>query len=314
MKTLSFMLAALFLFTSCQKEKEGVYNPKKKISKVYYQLEDYPKELSEVWTWDGDLLKEVEGSDMTMLFYYKNDRIDYITDQRDISGLYYVYDGSEIDKIIIKENGVEVATVEYGYRKGKIVKMTVLADFSSILEDIGGFAAPAKNTRVPLLSYFVSPEILKYMYGNGNNYGYASTKAVSNSELNAEFEYDGDNVKKVTYTSQMNVEMDELPFPISIKLTGAITYSHDKKNNPYYGFPVPSTEYGYFHKNNITSQNISISATAAGFPVELPFSSPSSSYTYKYDDKFPIERISHISESYNGETTEYEEKTFWEYL
>jgi hypothetical protein len=44
------------IFTAC--DKEGVYNPKQKISKIYaqsyYGLEKIkpPKELAETWTWD----------------------------------------------------------------------------------------------------------------------------------------------------------------------------------------------------------------------------------------------------------------------
>jgi hypothetical protein len=103
LKTLSFAFAALFLFASCSKEEEGVYSPKKKISKVYYEWEDAPKELIETWTWNGDLLTKIEYGNDVLLFKYKNDRIDYITDEGNTGGMYFIYDGSEIDKIIINK-------------------------------------------------------------------------------------------------------------------------------------------------------------------------------------------------------------------
>lgn len=50
--------AAALLMVSCNKEQEGVFNPKKKIVEVY-DCNDDTRELSQRWNWDGDLLKSI---------------------------------------------------------------------------------------------------------------------------------------------------------------------------------------------------------------------------------------------------------------
>ena len=83
-------LALMFVFASC--EKEGVFNPKKKISEIYksssysYDGETYntPKYLSERWNWDGKILKSVD--------YYDNDgSLDYSET--------YTYDKNRLPKV-----------------------------------------------------------------------------------------------------------------------------------------------------------------------------------------------------------------------
>ena len=73
-----FCVALVALFISCDK-KEGVYNPSKKIQKIY-TVEDGDKELSEVWHWDGKVLTSIDYIDdmyaTTATFSYdKNNRM-----------------------------------------------------------------------------------------------------------------------------------------------------------------------------------------------------------------------------------------------
>ena len=44
---------------SCEKEKPGVYNPKKKIQKIYCE-NDGEKVLDQVWNWSGKLLNRID--------------------------------------------------------------------------------------------------------------------------------------------------------------------------------------------------------------------------------------------------------------
>lgn len=65
------VISSFLLMTSCYKE--GVYQPKKKISKIY---EEFPedsgdKRLIQTWEWDGDLLKSISFWQTEMRFYYK---------------------------------------------------------------------------------------------------------------------------------------------------------------------------------------------------------------------------------------------------
>ena len=52
-------VAVIALFSACNKDPEGIYNPSKKIQKVY-TIEDGAQLLSELWHWDGDLLKSYD--------------------------------------------------------------------------------------------------------------------------------------------------------------------------------------------------------------------------------------------------------------
>lgn len=98
MKRFSFIIVSAaillpLLFIACQKEQEGVYNPKKKIERIYtegqYHSEDYnrvvPRHLSEVWSWNGDQLGSIsyyddEGSFIaTATFSYQNNRVDAVS-------------------------------------------------------------------------------------------------------------------------------------------------------------------------------------------------------------------------------------------
>ena len=52
--TILAIACVAFIFAGCQKD--GVYNPSKKISKIYYTSTSGNKSLQEIWTWNGKLL------------------------------------------------------------------------------------------------------------------------------------------------------------------------------------------------------------------------------------------------------------------
>ena len=88
--------------TSCEKEKSGVYNPKKKIQKIYYE-NNGEKVLDQVWNWDGKLLTRIDyyyngslsGSDFYS--YDSENRIMRITE--DDETLDFVYENDRIKTI-----------------------------------------------------------------------------------------------------------------------------------------------------------------------------------------------------------------------
>ena len=68
-KTITAIFFALITILLCSCEKEGVYNPKKKISKIC-------SVRCETWEWDGDLLKSITySSGKTMLFNYNGKQL-----------------------------------------------------------------------------------------------------------------------------------------------------------------------------------------------------------------------------------------------
>ena len=54
---LGLMLAVAF--TSCHKDKTGVYAPKKKIQQIYYSWSDTEKKPFQHWEWNGDKLNSI---------------------------------------------------------------------------------------------------------------------------------------------------------------------------------------------------------------------------------------------------------------
>ena len=77
-----FIVSCILLLTAgCQKE--GVYQPKKKISKVYIGFPNSPgeKKLYQTWKWDGNLLKSISfyEDEAEMQFEYKGKQLRSIT-------------------------------------------------------------------------------------------------------------------------------------------------------------------------------------------------------------------------------------------
>lgn len=99
-----------FALTSCTKE--GAYNPKKKISKIYVTKYGNSEQLSETWTWDKKTLTSInmEGSTIN-LSYDKNNRLSSATSGT--SSMTYEYDGKFLSKITCTEDGELAGTYTF---------------------------------------------------------------------------------------------------------------------------------------------------------------------------------------------------------
>lgn len=93
---MAFVVA--FTFSSCQKD--GVYHPKKKISKIYVQRDGHDKVLTEQWTWDKNLLSS----------------INFVEDEYTVN---FIYDGKQISKMVVGDQ-----VVEFAYDGKKIVSFS----------------------------------------------------------------------------------------------------------------------------------------------------------------------------------------------
>ena len=116
------LLPVAVSLTSCHKD--GVYNPKEKISRIYYQGsgQSAEKQLSELWNWDGKKLStityyyntgEIEGTEKFSYDGKRLSRIDYISDFGDGSYLLFTYDGRKLDKVEVYARGNLVGTLKY---------------------------------------------------------------------------------------------------------------------------------------------------------------------------------------------------------
>ena len=98
-----FLLSVcVLLLSSCQRE--PIYNPNKKISKIYYKSSyDSSLLLSETWVWDKDLLKEIHfGEDSrVMRFTYDKKRLTSVQ----YSNMLYYFQYDKHNRHIISIDG-----------------------------------------------------------------------------------------------------------------------------------------------------------------------------------------------------------------
>lgn len=269
-------LVLVFAFTSCQKE--GVYNPSKKIDRIYRSYtsksETYingswqtvsntekAKYISEVWTWDGKLLKEIKhyASDgnltTTLQFSYDGKRISTITAAN--SQYKFHYDGNKMKSI----EHISGNTIEE--------KMEIVHDGNTISKiKVTGYYDDDKKGRdiMPI-------EVLRFIIPNAESASFEKVMARMQkiSEMKGEYtlteslEWDGKNVKKVT------VSYDQTE-------TYYIEYQYDDKKNPFYGLfnmeDLGGTE--FLSKNNIKSER-----EIDGNEIY------ETNYNYTYDGKYP---------------------------
>ena len=69
MKKLGLVIIAIvmiFVFNSCEKENLGIFNPKKKISKIYAETNGHY--LREQWTWNGEQLQQIQYFKKTVMW------------------------------------------------------------------------------------------------------------------------------------------------------------------------------------------------------------------------------------------------------
>lgn len=115
----------------------GVYNPGKKIKKMYKSSTYQEKYLSEVWNWDGDLLESIDHYTSEGVFYdrkkftYENHRLHRIETIFSVSGVetveeYRVFDYENLQlKRINFYNHQDLlhGCITFAYENGKLSKM-----------------------------------------------------------------------------------------------------------------------------------------------------------------------------------------------
>ena len=111
-----FAIACVALvFAGCQKD--GVYNPSKKISKIYYTSTSGVKSLKQIWTWNGKLLDKIDYYDggsiyKTYNFTYDGKRLTRMSNYANNRYIEYKYDGSHLSEANVFSSG----SLEYIYK------------------------------------------------------------------------------------------------------------------------------------------------------------------------------------------------------
>lgn len=282
----AMVLAVVAMFSACTKE--GVYNPSKKISRVY---ESYgtTKMLSELWHWDGKKLTSIDNysSSGTVSSTYnltydgkQLTRVDCYTRN------YYVefsYDGSKLKRFNSYSNGALTMSGEVTYDGSKVNQMTLTYNDKSV------------STKSPELMQ-TEARILEMVVPCFDKESYLKKLATKGVETETyQFTWDGNNISQTVATSGSYKETRK--------------YTYDKNNNPYYGFLYAIygdglTSWG--SKNNVLTQVLTEQDNDGTFTRNY-------TYSYTYDSKWPT--IQNITYSYTSDGTTYTGSytTYWEY-
>lgn len=286
------LVALTFLFCSCNKE--GVYNQKKKILSVDYQVVgDGPQELLEDYTWDGNKLKRklFRGSvlsqfmdDVDLVPTYNGKRIVRVDEK--ISGEYvdYIYDGQLLSKLIYhSKDEVVNATVEH--QNGKISRIF--------------FKAKSKTNGEKLMKMLLPPSKIQMVSEQVEQ----ATKNLNPIDYELLFTWKGDNVIKIELLNDRYKMVSELEY--------------DNKLNPY---AIDWVDFGSelqmfqnildgqmlaMSKNNITK---CYSEVITGFSSGEPrIGAYTELTTYEYDGKYPVKATR------TDEEGSYEEIFYYKY-
>ncbi len=268
-KFLSILIIACvaMIFVSCQKE--GVYNPSKKISKILY-TNRYGDKTMQVWTWNkNNTLEKIDfyedGSiDYTLHFTYDKKRLVRMDDYDYEQHVEYIYDKNGLKEANSYDGNTIIDAYTFTHQNGKI---TQVVDHFNTSKSISG-----KMAINPL--QFIFPDEL---YTTNEN---AKKKACSDNSkasytLTYELTWDKDNISQIVETRS------------SSSFTYTYNLEYDKYNNPFYGaltnFYIENDfTSGHFSKNNITKIDEKI-LDENGTGVTNLFT-----YQYTYDGKWPV--------------------------
>lgn len=299
-KVLTLTVVAIALFASCQKS-EGIYNPNKKISKLYeegiasWTIGDNTQEistgknLSEEWTWTGDKLSRIDQFSPTgelessNIFTYDGDVL-VRTDYGDNSHTDFIYDGKKISEIKNYEGDVLSSVLAVTKRDGKkITEMTATtypttqpnSKTTHQLQNVLGLLIPESAAEC------IAHAAKQHVATKGD-------PLVSNITLT----WTGNNITKIEATDpSANMYM---------------VYAYDNKKSPTKGFIDYLT--GYISMNEWGSKNNSILDSIVAYNQGEMYYNTCARYTYEYDGDWPVKRTySTVVESASATSIRYYE-------
>ena len=266
------VIAMTFVFASCTKD--GVYKPKKKISKIYETVTTDPnpaKELKETWNWNGKLLSMIDYGDGEFAkFIYEKKQLKSIEGMDSRIEMNYDDKGKYIDNFkMYTDNELRATyTFEHG-DKHLITGYTV--------EYEGGLFDKNSSRLVENVFRFLVPEIATD--GAAELVKIATSDLKGNNKYTVSLTYDGKNVVEKVF----NVGDEKYKY----------TYTYTEYLNPFYGLFDIDVD-NFVSKNAIASYII----TRPNMPDY------NYSYTYQVDGKVPTQETETMTWSLSvGSTT-----------
>ena len=283
MKRKIFFVAIVLSVFLAGCKKEGVYNPKYKISGFSeYSQVDYQRYLesrhtwesyrvdstkvhrTERWDWKDGKLSGInyfiDGKiDLTLSCEYDGKRLEKIRNTKNGSIAVYFYDGKSLSSIrFVDKNGNVEHTMHFNYDDGKISSIDVVA--------------PGKGEGALRTTEALENVVLGQLLPGGEKI-VVPAKGASNNDYSVTLAWKDDNIQSATNTqSQMTVK-----------------YKYDKFDNPYKGFLgtiLTDAGYAFANKNNVTS-------------IEYPDNTADNiHYSYTYSENIPVTRVESRIDNY----------------
>lgn len=264
---------ALFAFASTSCHKDGVFNPKKKISRVFYQYNGGSKTLAATYVWNKNKLDKIDYGDGDIAYYtYDGKKVSKISNGAQVVN--FTYDGAKLSKVELSYEGQLEESIAVTHDGNKITKL-VITEYDSDYKDAKDIVRTGLSLRGILpattCDNLVEKQIQAKESGRKGTYTYT-----------VEFKYDGWNIIEERW-----VESNDI-----------YAYTYDKCNNPFFGlFGGEGGDYVEYleSKNNIEK----VSNTYDGEYSE-------SFFQYSYDGKWPTEKRRIYSDNTLGYTYFYE--------
>jgi hypothetical protein len=301
MKNTTIALVAILLMcgmTSCQKD--GVYNPNKKIERLYRAYNDSyesyydgywhsnssetPKYLRAIYNWDGSKLKSIDyysrqgGLDWTADYTYEGRKVSRIDDYKNSEYMSFEYKWGKLTKVDYYYKGSLEGTCTFTHKGNKISKIDI-----TFFDKKKGASLNTNFLQNTLFTVFQDNEVSKELCEQ-----ICSSNAKDGIETRTiELTWKGNNISEALITEG--------------SYRSTLSFSYDKKRNPFYGFWAldegPDVE--GMPKNNIVSIR---SVSSEGSDME--------DYTYTYDGNWPTMKMS--TSSYSGDDWR-STSTYYEY-
>ena len=268
-------------FSACNKEKDGVYKPDKKISKVYYSSES-EKYLTEHWHWKKGKVSSIDYYNMsgsinyTFNFEYNGTRLEKVVLADEVDYYFkFSYDGKYLSKIEIYYEGILVEGGTVTHENNKITEIAwELQDgksYSDKSEKSKRFLK-MKTTAMQLLFPDIDREYCLQKIIQKNN-----AKA-EKYNITEKFKWNGNNIIEFALEDETGKDVLKLQY--------------DNKKNPfcgyygYYGSAGIGIYGGILYPHVIFSENNLVCEYNAQTPDKKI------EYEYKYDGDWPIEKKS----------------------
>ena len=281
------LLVVLLICVGCNKDAvDGIYKPDKQIAKVHTKTtfagfenpfgddpfwdDPFGNLMSETqtWIWSDNRLEKITyqntwGSS-SMEFYYDGDKLSKIIEGNTVLSI--GYKGNKFDKINVSYDDYLIGTFTFKHSNGKITEVTYIEPGSAK-------AGKASNNSMNRMLEFLLPARTSKILSKEIEYLAQNTLPKAGKyefKVVLKFNWNGDNVRKVTITEREDGEKDR----------EVQTYKYDKNKNPFINFFG-----GEFSAESASVNNI-VSITTRYYG-----GTDTETYTYEYDsDGYPIKR------------------------